>query len=502
MTTDELSERVLVLAPRGRDSELTCTLLAKAGYRSIACACAEQLVSAVHEGAACAIITLEALAPAAQRELAAMLEAQPPWSDFPLIVLAHHGPAPGELDLGNMTVIERPVSPATLVTAVSSALRARRRQYEARAAIQQRDQFLAMLGHELRNPLATIVLASEPWQERTAEKLEANLQLIARQSGHLTRLVDDLLDVARVTQGKVRLQREAVDTVQAIEGCIANLASRFEDHGIAISSATTPAIIDADPVRLDQIINNLLNNALKYSRAGTHVTVTTRVHDGTWEMRVRDEGIGIAPDMLPRVFDLFAQADASLARANGGMGIGLTLVARLVALHGGSVRATSEGIDAGSEFVVAMPVGTVRRVAAAPPVRASVDGTLSVVLVEDNADLRALSKSLLETFGCQVEVAGDGNQGLELILSTKPELAIVDIGLPGIDGFTIAERVRRSLGDSLTMIAVTGFGQQYDRTRALASGFDAHVIKPLRTAAVHSMLDQARAHRTALAKPA
>jgi two-component system, sensor histidine kinase len=351
-----------------------------------------------------------------------------------------------------------------------------------------------MLGHELRNPLGTIVLASEAWQERGSEKMAANLQLIARQSGHLTRLVDDLLEVARVTQGKVRLQREAVDTVALIDGCIANLSSRFQAHKIAISSTLTPAVIDADPVRLEQIVNNLLTNALKYSRENTEVRVITTVRDGVWEMRVRDQGIGIAPEMLPRVFDLFAQADRSLRRADGGMGIGLTLVARLVGLHGGTVQATSAGIGKGSEFVVTMAVGDPRPTAVAKPPAVHTGAPISVVLVEDNADLRELSKSLLETFGCHVEVAGDGNQGLELILSTKPALAIVDIGLPGLDGFSIAERVRRSLGNSLTMVAVTGFGQQYDRERALASGFDVHVIKPLRSAAVHSMIDRARAN--------
>ncbi len=494
MTGDAVFERILVLAPRGRDAELTQELFVRAGNQAVVCRDGDELIAAVREGAACAVITQEALTAGVQRELAQALDAQPPWSDFPLIVLTGRGAPTAVIDLGNVTVLERPVSPTTLLAAVRSALRGRSRQYEARAAILQRDQFLAMLGHELRNPLSAIVLASEPWQERTVEKMTSGLQIVARQAALLTRLVDDLLDVARVTSGKVRLQREAVDTVGLIESCITGLASRAQHKGIAIEAALTSAVIEADPVRLEQIVNNLVTNAVKYSPAGTKVVVSTSAHDGSWELRVRDQGIGIARDMQRRVFDLFAQAENSLARAEGGMGIGLTLVDRLVRLHDGEVRLISEGTGKGSEFVVTMPVGDVHPVRAEPiswqpgePIRA--------VLVEDNPDVRDLSKSLLETLGCEVEVAAEGNEGLALILRAKPVLAVIDIGLPGLDGFAIADQVRRSLGNSVLMIAVTGYGQTYDRARALASGFDAHITKPLRLAAIQPMIDRARASR-------
>jgi signal transduction histidine kinase/ActR/RegA family two-component response regulator len=495
MTVEGGQDRVLVLAPRGRDAELTCQVLVKAGYPAVGLHDAEQLIPALREGAACAIITQEALAPSTVRGLAVELAGQPPWSDFPLIVLTGHSHAL-PADLGNVTVLERPVSPTTLLAAVRSAVRARQRQYEGRAAIQQRDQFLAMLGHELRNPLGAIVLASDPGQQRAPDKMAAHLELIARQANHLTRLVDDLLDVARVTSGKVRLHREAVDTAALIDSCVASLVDRARSRGIEVVAAAARATIEADPVRLEQIVNNLVTNAIKYSPTGTTVRVTTMVRDGVWELRIRDQGIGIAPEMLPRVFELFAQAESSLARAEGGMGIGLTLVDRLVRLHDGTVRVVSAGAGQGSEFIVTLPVGAPRELCAAPETPAS-GAAVSVVLVEDNDDLRELSVSMLETLGCRVEAAADGNAGLALILGSRPALAIVDIGLPGLDGFAIAQQVRRALGDSLVMVAVTGYGQRYDRERALVAGFDAHIAKPLRAAMIQTMIERARALRTA-----
>ena len=496
MSGDDFLERILVLAPRGRDAELTCDLFVQHGFRAVVCRDGEALGAAVREGAACAVVTHEGLGPSAQQTLARALEEQPAWSDFPLIVLASHG-TPSLIDLGNVTLLERPVSPTTLLTAVRSAFRARKRQYEARAAIQQRDQFLAMLGHELRNPLSAIVLASEPWQERTRENMDSVLRVVARQAGLLTRLVDDLLDVARITSGKVQLQREAVDTSALIGSCLAGLASRAQQKGIEIERVTPRSVIEADPVRLEQIVNNLVINAIKYSPKGTKVTVSTSVHDGTWELRVRDQGIGIATEMQPRVFDLFAQIESSLARAEGGMGVGLTLVERLARLHDGSVRLLSEGVGKGSEFIVTLPVGHAQLVEATP-VAVHTGESIQVVLVEDNPDVRDLSKSLLETLGCAVEVACDGNEGLALIQRVKPVLAVVDIGLPGLDGFAIAEEVRRSLGSSVLMIAVTGYGQKYDRARALSSGFDAHITKPLRLTAIQPMIDRARASQRSM----
>ncbi len=496
--SDVASEQILVFAPRGRDAELTCTLLGKHALDCVACASSNELVAGVRAGAGCAIVTSDMLEPELQRDLRELFAAQPPWSDFPVIVLttgSRDQRAVG-LDIGNLTVLERPVAASTLVTAVHAALRGRRRQYAARAAIQQRDQFLAMLGHELRNPLGSIVLASEddPSVTRSREQLASRLQLIARQATHLTRLVDDLLDVARVTSGKVLLRTEPVAIDDTIRNCIESVRSRATARSIEVVFAgESGATVVGDGVRLEQIVSNLLTNAVKYSPEGRTVAVVTAIVGDHCEIRVRDQGIGIAADMLPRVFELFAQADVSLERAEGGMGIGLALVDRLVKLHGGTVAVTSPGLGAGSEFVVRLPLGsapavpvTLRREPPAPSAR------LRVVLVEDHPDLRELTQALLEGMGCSVDAAEDGPRGLEMIVRLRPDLAVIDIGLPGMDGFVVAEKTRARLDHPPMLVAVSGYGQRHDRDHALASGFDKYITKPVRGDVLRSIVETAR----------
>jgi two-component system, sensor histidine kinase len=481
----DIEERVLVLAPRGRDAELMASCLVEYGFGSTVCANVVELISEIERGAAAALVTQEAVDSELQIRLSRMLSAQPAWSDFPLIMLvAAQAAAASQLlavNLGNVTVLERPLAPNILLTAVQAALRARRRQYQARAAIQQRDQFLAMLGHELRNPLAAIVLATQLARDGVDRvQLTSRLQLIERQSTMLARLVDDLLDVARVTTGKVRLRHEAVDIDDAIRSSIAALTDRARTRGVTFMFASTSgAIVEGDTVRIEQVLNNVLSNALKYSPSGRTVRVSSAIEHDMCVIRVRDQGIGIAPDMQARVFDLFAQADGSLERAEGGMGIGLTLVDRLVRLHGGHVELTSEGLGHGTEVVIRLPIGTpmiapnVIKLATAQPAK------LRVVLVEDNADLRELTKELLEAYGCSVGLASDGHEGLALVLESKPDLALIDIGLPVLDGYGVAREVRAQLGSSIVLVAASGYGLEQDREAAHCAGFDLHVTKPL-----------------------
>lgn len=398
-------------------------------------------------------------------------------------------------ELGNLTVLERPVAPLTLLAAVRAALRARTRQHEARIAIEQRDQFLAMLGHELRNPLAAIVLAAKLSRESgDRSQLDHRLEVIDRQSNMLARLVDDLLDVARVTTGKVRLRREAVDIDAAIRSCIVALEDKARRRQITVVfTSGSGAIIEGDTVRIEQVFSNLLSNAIKYSPATRMVRIESARVDDMCEIRVRDQGIGIAAEMQPHVFDLFAQVAGSIDRADGGMGIGLTLVDRLVRLHNGSIELVSAGLGQGSEFVVRLPVGN-------PPVADNVieiseridANKIRVVLVEDNADLRELTQEMLEALGCHVEVAVDGLEGLERIMSSRPDVAIVDIGLPGLDGFGIAREVRKRLGAGQFLVAVTGYGRDQDRDEALHAGFDVHMTKPLSVDALRGLLVTAR----------
>jgi signal transduction histidine kinase/CheY-like chemotaxis protein len=485
-------ELVLVAAPRGRDGELTRALLEKHGLAAVLVQSVDEIASAV-ETAGCAVITQEALTADSTRALGTALARQPPWCDFPVVLLtsARHRI---DTDLGNVTMLERPVGAETLLAAVRTALRGRRRQYEARAAIQQRDQFLAMLGHELRNPLGAIVLASELARSGTPEQLESRLEMIARQSNHLARLVDDLLDVARVTSGKVQLRREAVDIDDVIRACIATLGERATKRGIRVVFAErSGAVVAGDTVRLEQVVSNLLANAIKYSPADRTVTVSSVCNGAVCEIRVRDEGIGIDRDMLPRVFELFAQADGSLDRAEGGMGIGLTLVDRLVRLHGGEVHVASAGLGRGSEFIVRLPVGE------CPDVTTRVDQPATdgdvrvrVVLVEDNPDIREMTAALLTEIGCDVEVASDGPQGVERIVRTRPDMALVDIGLPGIDGFEVARQVRAAVAAPMLLVAVTGYNRDQDRAQATEAGFDLHLAKPLHVDALTKLVARSR----------
>jgi len=493
---------VLVHAPRGRDSELIRRALDARGVAATVCATHDDLLEAMQGDAGCALVTQEALDRTLCDRLARWIGNQPPWSDFPLLVLLSSA-ASETIDsltqrLGNVTILERPLSPQSLLTAVRSVLRARVRQFEARAAIQQRDQFLAMLGHELRNPLAAIVLAARLVREGGARsQLQDRVEVIERQSNILARLVDDLLDVARVTSGKVRLRREAVDVDATIRSSI--IAHEERARGRAMTVVFTSgagATIEGDLVRIEQVLSNLISNAIKYSPSGRTVRVSSQLVGDHCEVRVRDEGIGIARDMQPHVFELFAQVDSSVDRADGGMGIGLTLVDRLVRLHGGTIELVSGGLGLGSEFIVRLPVGN-------PPVAQNVikleptgsAAKVRVVLVEDNHDLRDLTAQMLEALGCTVEVAVDGAEGVERILQSRPDLALVDIGLPVLDGFDVARQVRQKAGASQLLVATTGYGRDQDREEAQKAGFDLHVTKPLAADVLTGLIERARQKR-------
>src|SRR5688500_2935727 len=384
-------EIVLVLAPTGRDTPLTCAILTeRAGVTCESCRDVAELCERVAAGAGAAVIAEEALDGGAARRLDDALAEQLPWSDLPLLLLSNSDGAPstgaqlaGLRQRGNVTVLDRPRRSLTLVSAVHSALRARRRQYEVRdllaqtrTAVRQRDQFLAMLGHELRNPLATIVNALgvlDTACPAAGPTEQEHREIIARQTRHLARLVDDLLDVERITTGKITLRLERVDlaalarrAVQAVEG-----NARAQRHEVVVTAPPHPVCVGGDPIRLEQVVNNLLTNAIKYTPPGGRITVAVGVADGDEaELRVRDNGIGITRELLPRVFDLFAQAERSLDRAQGGLGIGLTLVRSLVDMHGGSVAAHSDGADRGTEFTVRLPLSgapTVAGAGAQPP---------------------------------------------------------------------------------------------------------------------------------------
>jgi signal transduction histidine kinase/ActR/RegA family two-component response regulator len=350
-------------------------------------------------------------------------------------------------------------------------------------AVQAKDQFLAMLAHELRNPLAPIRIATQLISMReTSPPIQKAREIIERQVGHLARLLDDLFDVSRITSGKVELRKESVNLATVVANALESSRGIIQErtHSLSVSLPEEPVFLDADPMRLEQVITNLVNNAARYTPQHGHIAVTVTRENTEAVLRVRDDGAGIPADMLPRVFDLFTQADRSLARSEGGLGIGLTIVRNLVERHGGTVSVESDGPGRGSEFIVRLPLGSSREAPLEPSVKdVAVMPRLSILVIEDNADGREMLREMLEVEGHQVRVAEDGPSGLEMAWSARPDVALVDIGLPGLDGYEVGRRIRAKLGTSVRLVALTGYGQANDRRHSRDAGFDAHLVKPV-----------------------
>jgi signal transduction histidine kinase/ActR/RegA family two-component response regulator len=395
-------------------------------------------------------------------------------------------------------VIETPVRVATVLTAARSALRTRERQYELRDLLarqhdllrrladadRRKDEFLAMLGHELRNPLASIHNALHVVRQGgEPEGVERQHAVIERQARNLARIVDDLLDVSRVTLGKIRIERQRVDLVDLARRCVAAFTqeARARDHELTLHAELGGVVVDGDAFRLEQVLSNLVTNAIKYTPPGGRIEIRVGAEGEQATVAVLDNGIGIAPGMLSSVFELFTQARQGLDRSRGGLGLGLSLVRSLVALHGGTIQAYSDGEGKGSRFVVRLPL--VARVEVADPAAESappVLPALRIVLVEDNDDARDTLRALLELMGNEVEEAVDGLSGLDRIFTWRPDVALIDIGLPKLDGYEVARQVRAVAdGTSPLLVAMTGYGQPEDRNRALEAGFDVHMVKPV-----------------------
>ncbi len=489
---------VAVFAPSGRDGELAHGVLAQADIASCRVPTMAELCNVISRGVGAVVLAEETLRGRDGELLLTTLSQQPAWSDLPMIIVASRTvtESPRRSDalvhLGNVTIIERPTRIRQLINAVQAALRTRRRQYDAERAIAQRDTFLAMLGHELRNPLAAIVLSSDFLNERVAResteyKHHATIQ---RQARHLQRLVDDLLDVSRVTTGKAVLQRAVLDIGPLLKRTVSRVAR--DDTRVTLRLPSIPIWVNGDEVRLEQIVANLVTNALKYTPPPGPIAITLGVATGECVITVRDEGIGIAPDMLHRIFDLFAQADSAMARSEGGMGVGLTLVRDLVDRHGGHVEARSDGLGRGSTFIVRLPITAAPATAVTDATRTSAPAQRRVVVVEDNEDLRDIVCAILERAGHHTSVASSGDAGLALILAEKPDIALVDLGLPGLDGHEVARRVRARLGSSIALVAVSGYGLPEDKRAAHEAGFDRHLTKPIDTRTLLGMLELVR----------
>jgi signal transduction histidine kinase/CheY-like chemotaxis protein len=357
---------------------------------------------------------------------------------------------------------------------------------EAEAANRAKDEFLAMLGHELRNPLSPMLTALELMRLRGEQSREQ--AVIERQVGHLVRLVDDLLDVSRITRGKIELRKAPVELSSIVVRAVEIASPLFErrDQRLELAVPEQGLIVDADADRLAQVVANLLTNASKYSHVGAYIWVSAQPIDGRVWLRVRDEGIGIAPEMLQSVFTAFVQHRQSLDRASGGLGLGLAIVQSLVGMHGGHVEARSAGLGKGSEFVVSLPLSAaVLRTSQPPAVPHALVAPASVefgiLVVDDNEDAADLLAQTLSRLGYQTRVARDGPSALELAATFRPAVALLDIGLPVMDGYELAQRLL-DLPDReqpLRLIAVTGYGQPSDRLRSERAGFSAHLVKPV-----------------------
>jgi signal transduction histidine kinase/ActR/RegA family two-component response regulator len=358
----------------------------------------------------------------------------------------------------------------------------RERAAELVDADRRKDEFLAMLAHELRNPLAPLRTSLE-LLALDVEGRERFLEMAERQVRHLVRLVDDLLDVSRITRGKITLRREPVLLSDVVERAVEQSRAQIDarGHTLTVSLPHEELRVEADLVRLVQVVGNLLSNATKYTPMSGSIWVTAERVGEEVVLRVRDTGVGIAPELLPRVFELFVQGDAGLDRTRGGLGIGLTLVRALVELHGGRVAVTSGGAGLGSEFVVYLPAlpGTMPATAAGTERSTSAERRLRILVVEDNHDAAESLMALLQLWGHEVRVAYDGLAALRLAEAETPDVILSDIGLPGMDGYELARQLRaRPAFGRVVLVALSGYGRDEDRRQAAEAGFDHHLVKP------------------------
>ena len=365
-----------------------------------------------------------------------------------------------------------------------------------RLADRRKDEFMALLAHELRNPLAPIryALAANRKPGRTPEQRKQAEEIIERQIAHMSRLLEDLLDISRITRGTLELKKTRTELTSVIGAAIETARPLLDakHHNLALNLPTQPVQLEADVVRLAQVFSNLLINAAKYTDPGGGIRLRAVQEPGSVVVSVSDNGIGISAQLLPRVFNMFFQSHQAVGRSEGGLGVGLSLVRGLVMLHGGSVQARSEGPGKGSEFIVQLPTGAPLAEALDAEVESDcpvADVGLKILVVDDNRDAADTCAMLLEASGHHVQTAYTGRQALELARTFRPHALLLDIGLPDIDGYQLAQRVRAvPWGRSAVLVAVTGWGQEQDRLRAVEAGFDQHLVKPISAETVESLL--------------
>jgi signal transduction histidine kinase len=528
--TQRLEDRVLVLAPTGRDAAMTASALLEVGLQAVPCVNMSSICAELESGAGALLVTEEALDDSSLDELGRWLDGQDTWSDLPIVLLG--GRAFAESDgraarllsaLRNVTVLERPLRVGVLLAAVQAAVRARRRQYalrtelarrdqdaieraemlkseqkarrEAEAANRLKDEFLATVSHELRTPVNVIL----GWSGMLVRDGNANdrqrhaIEVIHRNAHAQAHVIEELLDVSRIITGKLRMDPSPVALVPLLQEAIDAVRPAIEGKNITVESewAENVPTIWGDDDRLRQVFWNLLANAVKFTPDGGQLRVSVRRSDGHVEVRVADNGIGIAPEVLPFVFDRFRQADSTATREHGGLGLGLAIVRQLVELHGGTVSAHSDGVGQGAEFLVRLPIG--RRIeidthTAHSPARSAdghgqlprLDG-VRILVVDDDADGREMLAELLQGQGAIVTTSRSGADAIDAVPTFRPEVMLADIAMPGLDGYELQKRIRETMpADSLPRaIALTAYARAEDKARAFAAGYSAHVPKPV-----------------------
>jgi signal transduction histidine kinase/ActR/RegA family two-component response regulator len=495
-----LDRRVLVLPPTQKDGVLAGRLLAHAGINAEVVETMRTVVEEIERGVGALLLPEEALA-GNDFDLLRVLSEQPPWSDLPILVLTGPGAdsayaAHAVRVLSNVTLLERPLHVATLMTAIRTALRAREHQYQIRAHLAERataletlkeadrrkDEFLATLGHELRNPLSPLLTSLYLLKRNSGSKrlVASTVAIMERQVHFLVRLVDDLLEMSRITRGVIDVTMQPLDLTAIVSAAIESSRPFVESgrHELIVRTPEESPIVDGDGVRLTQVFANLINNAAKYTDVGGHIWIDVGCQGDEAVVSVRDDGMGIAQEHLSAVFDMFTQVNRSDRRTQGGLGIGLTLVRSLVAVHHGSVVATSEGIGRGTTFEVRLPLVVDRQPCREEPRLPASFPNCRVLVVDDNQDASDMLGMLLQSLNAIVRTVHSGPEALAVIDEFDPEVVLLDIGMPFMDGYEVARRIRSRHGNRVRLIALTGWGQEEDVRRAERAGFDHHLVKP------------------------
>ncbi len=506
-TTDynQRENRVLVLMPTGRDAFLVCATLEKVGIEAEPCADAPELMEKISAGAGAILLAEEALPNGTFEQLAAAFEAQPVWSDLPVVLFAGSAQSAEMLaaTVGtpfNATIVERPIRIPMLVSAVRGALRARQRQYLSRNLLnqleesdRQKDLFLATLSHELRTPLNSILGWIQLLRGKSSQKIDTahGLDVIERNAKAQAEIVSDILFVSRIITGKLTLEIKPIDLIPVIRQAVEVLHPAVEAKEITLETFFDSNIrqINGNGDRLKQVFWNILSNAVKFTPPNGKIEVRATVNGTDVEIEISDNGQGIEPDFLPYIFERFRQADSSYTRQAGGLGLGLAIVRHLVKMHGGQVNVSSEGLNRGTSFTVALPIYN----SPDAPLEEATESSLAddggekfagvrILLVEDNDDSREMLKVLFAQCNYETTAVATAAEALAAIEKNNPDILISDIGMPDENGYDLIRRVRDlapEKGGNIPAIALTGYASVEDCARAVQAGFQEHFSKPI-----------------------